>query len=135
MALKPETIQHLARAEHHRAVAHALCDPQQCPGVQPPPLDWAAVAGFHAAVHYVHAFLWEQHTLNPTDHPSRAGYVARTSPLRQILGAYQLLYDLGWQARYRRTFQPKVPQVLDAVRRQLDTIRSPAYQELGLPTP
>jgi hypothetical protein len=84
MALKPETSQHLARAEHHRDVAWMLCEPQEAATVQALPVDWAAVAAFYAAVRYVHAFLWERYSLAPTDHPSRAGYVARTNPLKQV---------------------------------------------------
>jgi hypothetical protein len=32
-----------------------------------------------------------------------------------VLGAYDLLNDLGWQARYPRVFQPTGRQVRDAV--------------------
>jgi hypothetical protein len=134
MALKPETAEHLARAERNRAVARALCDPQQCTSVQPPPLEWGAVVAFYAAVHYVHALLWELHGLNPQDHPVRRGYVARTAPLKQVL-AYDALYDLGWQARYRRTFRPRSQQVLYAVHQQLDAIRRLVYHTLGVPVP
>ncbi|HZS02645.1 MAG TPA: hypothetical protein VFE37_28280 [Chloroflexota bacterium] len=135
MALKPETAEHLARAERNRAIARALCDPQQCSSVQPPPWEWAAVAGFYAALHYVHALLWELHGLTPHDHPARRGYVARTAPLNRVLGAYDTLYDLGWQARYRRTFRPKPQEVLTAVHQQLDTIRSLVYRVLSVEAP
>jgi hypothetical protein len=135
MALKRETTEHLARAERNRAVARALCDPQQHTSVRPLPLEWGAVAAFYAAVHYVHAVLWEHHGLNPRDHPTRRGYVARTTLLKQALGAYDALYDLGWQARYRRSFRPKSPTVLDAVHRQLDAIRRLVYHALGEPMP
>lgn len=135
MALRPETSQHLARAEHHHDVARMLCDPQQTTAVQPLPVDWAAVAAFYAAVHYVHAFLWERHSLSPTDHRSRAGYVARTAPLKQVQSAYSVLYDLGWQARYQRTFRPKPGDVQTAVHQHLEAIRRLVYQTLGEPSP
>jgi hypothetical protein len=98
-------------------------------------VDWAAVAAFYAAVHYLHALLWEQHSLVPRDHPSRAGYVARTAPLKQVQGAYNALYDLSWQARYRRTFLPKPADVQTAVHQQLEAIRFLVYQTLGEPLP
>ncbi len=96
MALKPETEDYLARAERNRTVARVFCDPQQNPALQPPPLEWAAVAAFYAAVHYVQALLWERWGLRPTDHPARRGYVVRTQPLRTVLGAYDILADLAW---------------------------------------
>ena len=135
MALKPETQAHLARAERNRTVARALCDPQQTPTITPPPLEWAAVAAFYAAVHYVHAFLWERLGQNPTDHPMRRRCVAQIAPLKAVVGEYDILSDLAYQARYPRTFQPLAGVVRQGVNQALEAIRRVVCQDLGVPTP
>jgi hypothetical protein len=134
MALKPQTEEHLARAERNRAVAQVFFDPQQNPALQPPPLEWAAVAAFYAAVHYVHVLLWERWGLRPMDHPTRRGYVGRTQPLKTVLGAYDILADLAWQARYARTFRSPPAEVRQAVDGALESIRRVVYQDLGIST-
>jgi hypothetical protein len=135
MALKPRTEAHLARADRNRTVAHTLCDPHQTPTLQPPALEWAAVAAFYAAVHYVQAWLWERWGLSPTDHPARRGYVVKLPVLRPILGAYDILADLAFHARYTPTFQPPPAQTRTAVYGRLDDIRALVYQDLGIPAP
>src|SRR5581483_200027 len=98
MPLKPATQAHLEQAERHRAVAAALQDPGQVSGLQPPPLEWAAVAAFYAAVHYVNAFVFERLGQSPRDHRVRRGLVVRAAELRAVAGAYDTLFDLGWHA-------------------------------------
>ncbi len=137
MALAPETPRHLARAERNRALARALTDPEQCPSVRPPPLEWASVAAFYAAVHYASAHLWERLGvgIDRTDHASRRRYIARLAELRPGLGAYDLLYDLGWQARYIASFQPPPAVIQQAVHDQLDAFRAVVYTALGTSSP
>jgi hypothetical protein len=131
MALKTETEAYLARAERNRAVARALCEPSHALGLHPQPLEWAAIAAFYAAVHYVNAFVWERFGQSPGDHQARRGFVSRTAPLNQVLRPYDLLMDLGWQARYALIFRPS-PQLRQAVYARLDDIRATIYQGLGV---
>jgi hypothetical protein len=135
MALKPGTIARLARAECNRQIARARCDPQQTLALQPPPLEWAAVAAFYAAVHYVNALFFERFGQPPRDHLSRRQFVARTVPLRRALDPYDQLADLGWHARYTATFQPTPRIIREAVHSDLDEIRTVVYQPLGAPLP
>jgi len=134
MALKPETEAHLARAERNRVVARALCDPRSSLGLQPQPFEWAAIAAFYAAVHYVNAFIWERFGQAPGDHRTRRGFVARIAPLNRVLRAYDLLADLGWQARYATVFRSpaQLPQIVQS---RLDEIRAVVYQALGSSPP
>jgi hypothetical protein len=135
MVLKPETEAHLVRGERNRAVARALCDPRHSLGLQPPPLDWAAIAAFYAAVHYVNAFLWERLSQASGDHRVRRNSVARVTPLNRVLHHYERLTDLGWNARYTATFQPPATDTQDAANARLDAIRNVVYQSLGLSAP
>src|SRR5437016_1157812 len=113
MRLKAETQAHLSRAEGNRQVAQLLLNLAQPTGPQPPLLQWAAVAAFYSAVHYVNGFLWERLGQDPNDHRVRRQFVARTAGLRHVLGAYDTLADLGWHARYTASFQPKPAVIQD----------------------
>ena len=135
MALKPETEAHLTRAERNRAVARALCDPQHSMSLQPPPYDWAAIAAFYAAVHYVNAFLWERLGMAPQDHRARRQLVARTSPLNRAVAPYDRLTAIGRDARYTPTFSPFQPRVREAAYLHVDAIRMVVYQALGVSPP
>jgi hypothetical protein len=135
MALKPETHQHMQQAERHRAVAEALENPGRVTGLQPPPFDWAAVAAFYAAVHYVNAFLFERLGREPGDHRVRRGLVARVPELRYVLGSYDTLFDLGWHARYTAGFRVTQAAARQAVRQYLENVRNAVYQTLGGPLP
>jgi len=100
-------------------------------GLQPPPLEWAAVAAFYAAVHYVNAFLWERLGQSPGDHRVRRGLVARATALRSVSGAYDALFDLGWHARYTAGFRVRPSAAQQAIRQDLEDVRTAVYQALG----
>jgi hypothetical protein len=85
--MKPETVEHLATAARNRDVALALTDPDAL-GLQPPPLEWAAVATFYAAVHYANAYLWEGHAFVPRSHRERELELARHADFATALGHY-----------------------------------------------
>ncbi len=103
--------------------------------LRPPPYDWAAIAAFYAAVHYVNAFLWEQLGIAPQDHRARRQLVARTSPLNRVVAPYDRLTAIGWDARYTATFSPSQPRVREAVYLHVDAIRAVVYQTLGVSPP
>src|SRR5581483_12494085 len=103
--------------------------------LQPPPYEWAAVAAFYAAVHYVNAFIWERLGQAPQDHHARRNFIARTVPLNRVLGDYDPLAASAWHARYTATFQPTPAQIRQAVYVRVDAIRTVVYQALGVSPP
>ena len=135
MALKPQTQAHLARAERNRAVAQALVDPQRTVQVQPPAAEWACVVAFYAAVHYVNAYLWERWNHEPHDHAVRRGFLVREPRTHGILGAYDMLADLSWNARYQPAFRPRPALAHDAVHQRLEQVRVAIHAALGAPLP
>ncbi len=130
--MKPETDAHLARADHHREVARALIGPHGLSISRTPPLDWAAVAAFYAAVHFVNAYLWEKLQQDPGDHQTRTAAIARLADLRAIQAPYAYLTGLGYQARYARRFQVARSDVERAVFTNLEQVRGTVLQALGL---
>lgn len=64
-----------------------------------------AVVAFYAAVHYIHAYLWERHRYNPRSHAARAQRVGHDTVLRQCQPAYTRLLGASISARYERLYQ------------------------------
>jgi hypothetical protein len=131
--MEPRTQEHLARAEHHRDIAQLLVSPQASQLSPEPPTDWAVVAAFYAAVHYVNAWLWETRQFRPGTHADRTAAVRAEPPLRPAAQAYRNLQDLAYQARYAYRFQPTTQVLTDAVQVDLETVRRVVRQALGLP--
>ena len=132
MAHDLRTRHHLDRAERNREVARALCSPAITSILKPPPIEWAAVAAFYAGVHYVNAYLWERRRLEPADHSQRNRWIRGLPELRPIFGAYKMLADLAWDARYKARFLVKPSVVQGAVHNQLERVRAQVMRELGL---
>jgi hypothetical protein len=131
LPLDARTQQHLDRADRNRSVAQTLCSPGIASVLKPPPEEWAAVAAFYAAVHYVNAYLWEKLRLEPADHPERNRWIQRAPPLRPIFGAYKTLADLAWDARYKAQFQVHSRVIQDAVHQRLERVRAQVMCELN----
>src|ERR1035438_3009859 len=95
-AALPSKDEHVAKAEGNARFARSLTldDPAR--------IDWALIATFYAAMHYVEAFLATkgQHLRS---HTTRDGYVGRDTHLRKIYGQYQDLKYYGYNARYETT--------------------------------
>ena len=94
---------HIARAGHHKEVAHFLADGGHH--------DWAAVALFYAAHQWVHSSLADEPGMHrderhPRKHVSPRGADGRgTNQLVSdlfvdIAEAYRSLYDMGRRSRY-----------------------------------
>jgi hypothetical protein len=113
--MKPETTAYLRKAARNREAARALSDPTSVITVQPPLLDWAVVAAFYSAVHYVNAYVWERQSYEPPDHNARNRIVTTDLALRAAKDAYMRLSDLAWKARYLRRFQPARELVDEAI--------------------
>jgi hypothetical protein len=131
--MEQRTSEHLAKADHHRQVAQALVGPLASQISDSPPLDWAVVAAFYAAVHYVNVYLWETRQYDPGTHPNRGAAVQAEPVLRPAAQAYRRLQDLGFQARYVAHFQPRAQSIQDRVQIDLEAIRHAVRQALGLP--
>jgi hypothetical protein len=68
----------------------------------PASIDWALIATFYAAMHYVESYLATkgQHVRS---HTTRDGYVGRDANLKKIYNQYQDLKCYGYNARYEMT--------------------------------
>jgi hypothetical protein len=96
---------HLETARYHQRFAQSLLDPTLTPRLPDGKYEWATVMAFYAAVHYVHAYLWERHRYNPRSHAARAQRVRHDSVLRQCEPAYSRLLSASMSARYERLYQ------------------------------
>jgi hypothetical protein len=131
--VEQRTSQHLGKADHHRDVARALIG-QLAPQIsQPLPTDWALVAGFYSAVHYVNAYVWETHGYDPGSHPNRTALVGAEPALRTASIAYRRLQDWAYRARYDPGFEPTMQIAENAILRDLEAVRDVARRGLGLP--
>jgi hypothetical protein len=123
---------HLDKAGAYRTVVHTLAALPQAAANQPPLLDWAVVAAFYAAVHYINAFLLETTGQAPTAHGPRRSAMIGTKGAR-ALAAYRGLEDLAWQIRYEPRFVLDPQDADHAIRSALETVRRVVRSGLGLP--
>ncbi len=123
---------HLGRAEHHRNVAQVLITQAAASLTQHPPLDWAAVAAFYAAVHLANAYLWETQRYEPGDHRLRSAAIVRASALRAAAPAYESLRALAYQARYASSFTVPRRAIEATVNTDLEQVRRVVLSALGL---
>jgi HEPN domain len=120
--LDRRTQDHLARARRNRDVADALTNPATRGIINPPAFEWAVVAAFYSAVHYVNAYLWEKLRHEPSNHEGRANMVNRVSDLRSAARSYRRLQSLAYQARYAPEFSISPSDAVDAVQTDLRAI-------------
>lgn len=88
----PTRLQHVTKAEGNASFALSL------PLKNQPQVDWALIALFYAAMHYVEAYLAPNTHLK--SHESRDKYIIRDSHLRGIFKEYAHLKYFGYGARY-----------------------------------
>lgn len=113
------TDRHVATARENRDFATALVNDYNG---TPPSLNWAAVAAFYAAVHYVNAYLWELAHLEPSSHFERASLIARWPLLQPLVPAYQRLQRYAINARYTPGFRMQRGDVMDLLETDLAII-------------
>ena len=64
--------------------------------------NWATVALFYSALHYIQAFLVQRGLGEMVEnHPLRNRLVDTISELKDISTSYRHLHDTGWACRYR----------------------------------
>lgn len=87
----PSRQEHLDKAEHNENIARQILMPNNsC-------LDWAVIALFYSAAHYVDAYIM-QILPEPSSHEERFDYIRRAN--RHLYPVYRNLFDEGWKARY-----------------------------------
>ncbi len=131
--MEPRTREHLARARRNRDVARSLLGPDGQRLVSPAPLEWAVVAAFYAAVHYVNAYLWEQQRYEPPDHARRDRAVATAAPLRSAASAYLRLRIMAQHARYASRFRLTRARATELVTFDLDQVADAVERALTAP--
>lgn len=73
--------------------------------------EWAIVVLFYSAMHYVDAVLSRDTTLpdewrDPQNHKVRNFAISQCSELDAVASKYLVLFDRGWDARYRKISFP-----------------------------
>jgi hypothetical protein len=96
------TTSHVATARANRAYALAILQDE---GASPASLNWAAVATFYSALHFINGYLWEIARLAPANHLERERIIARWPDLAPHDRPFRLLLDYSIRARYTPGFQ------------------------------
>ena len=91
------TDSHLATARANRGYALAI---EQDAESSPVSLNWAAVATFYSALHFVNGYLWETARLAPANHHERERIIARWPDLAPHSQSFRLLLDYSVRTRY-----------------------------------
>lgn len=102
----PTTLQHKEKYEHNRAFG---CEPIFSSGCYN---DWKVVCIFYEAVHIVEAYFGITNN-HPYGHKERASLISKDSLTKEIKEAYDDLYSLSCQARYK-TWKISTRQICDA---------------------
>jgi hypothetical protein len=89
----PSFQEHLKKADGNAAFARSLSLTKQAN------IDWALIALFYAALHYVEAYLAKQ-TIHLRSHETRDKTVARDAQLKKTYKQYAHLKYFGFNARY-----------------------------------
>lgn len=131
--VEQRTQHHLTRARRNRDVADALIGPNAPLVIDPPPHEWAVVAAFYAAVHYVNGYLWEKLRHDPANHENRRRMVSQVRDLRPASDAYGRLQDRAFLARYADRFNPPRAYVDNAVQIDLRTVERRVLSALAPP--
>lgn len=130
--MRPRTEAHLATAERNHSLAHTLLSSVD---IQPPPLEWAVVVAFYAAVHYVNAYLWEKIQYAPRNHGERVKAIDTWAELKAISSSYLVLQDYSFFARYRANFRVSRSDAIGLIQRDLPAVQAAVLCALAPATP
>jgi hypothetical protein len=111
----PSRRDHITKADGNAAFALSLPLDRQAN------IDWALIALFYAAMHYVEAYLAPGYHLK--SHEARDSYINKEAHLRRIFAEYQHLKFFGFNARYEIAGF-KAEDVTDDAARYFQTIKS-----------
>ena len=132
--MDPKTVTHLQVAARNRDLARALLAPPLT-GLQPAPWEWVAVIAFYAAVHSVHAYLWETARQVPRNHTQRHMRVQTDPRLAQARGGYGALSFAGGRARYDETYALTERGARTLLEVDFRRVEATVMQALGQPVP
>lgn len=90
----PSKTAHIEKAERNANFALSLSLDS------PAKIDWALVALFYAALHYIEAYLDATAGIHLRSHDSRDRMIGRESNLKKIFSEYSDLKYYGYNARY-----------------------------------
>ena len=132
--MDPKTVNHLQVAARNRELARALLAPPLS-GLQPAPWEWVAVIAFYAAVHCVHAYLWETTRQDPRDHRQRHIRVHTDPRLARGRSGYGALSHAGRLARYDETYTLTEREARTFLEVHFRRVEATVMQALGQPVP
>ena len=132
--MDPKTVNHLHVAARNRDLARALLTPPHA-GMQPAPWEWVAVIAFYAAIHCVHAYLWETDRQDPRDHKLRHLKVQADPRLARGRSSYGALSHAGRLARYDEGFSLTEQEARRLVEVHFRRVEAMVMQALGQPAP
>ena len=133
--MEERTQQHLRRAERFRRIARGMLQQAQTGQSPGPPLDWAVVITFYAALQFVSALRWEKERWEAKTHDDLRETADRFHQLRPHRRTYRRLLDQSWQARYAPEYQVSVADVEPWIGEDLEAIRGAVRLTLQLPPP
>lgn len=128
--MRTRTEEHLATAKRNHDLARTLLFSTD---IQPPPLEWAVVIAFYAAVHYVNAYLWEKMQYAPRNHGERVNAVRTWTDLKVVSASYLLLQDYAYFSRYQPNFHVSKSEATDLIQNDLPAIQIAVMRAL-IPT-
>jgi ABC-type anion transport system duplicated permease subunit len=115
----PREDQHRDRAERNEKFAESLDQSQ------PIHENWAVVAAFYAALHYVQAY-FSRYSVEAATHDERFEQIKRDAKLRNVFIQYKYLYTLSRTARYQcsglpaAAYSKEAKPNLNAVKTQIE---------------
>ena len=121
------TLSHLAKAQANRTYAVEVLDDEDASQAA---LNWAGVAAFYAAMHYVNAYLWETARLEPANHLDREAIIGNWPALAPLSQAFRALFTYSIDIRYAPQFQLRRADLRRMIERDLARIARTVEHEL-----
>ena len=125
---KERTLSHLAKARANRTYAVEILNDEDSTQAA---LNWAGVAAFYAAVHYVNAYLWETARLEPVNHLDRQNIISNWPVLAPLSQAFRTLFTYSIDIRYSPQFQIRRADLRRMIERDLVRIAQAVEHELN----
>ena len=122
------SLSHLAKARANRTYAVEILNDEDASQAA---LNWAGVAAFYAAMHYINAYLWETTRLEPANHLDRENIIGNWPALAPSSQAFRTLFTYSIDIRYSPQFQIRRADLRRMIGRDLARIARTVEHELG----
>ena len=122
------TLGHLAKARANRTYATEILNDDDASQAA---LNWAGVAAFYAAMHYINAYLWETARLEPANHLDRETVIGNWPTLAPLSRAFRTLFTYSIDIRYSPLFQLRPEDLRRMAGRDLARIARTVERELS----